>query len=477
MSINQLKPLLFVTLMLLILPSCTKDEGLPASSESTLAENYKGEKGGHPKPHGDGVPLKNEILIDWIDLYLELDRYATGMRPNASARAIAYINLAAYETVARGLHEFDSNRNRIPGFDLEPSDHLPKIDWSVALNVCYAEVMTHFLLNVGSLKQKIDVLRSTRESQVSQNLTKRVIDDSKAWGLSIARQVIEYSKTDLEAEEQIFDPQPTSYEPPVSPGFWTFSAEPERALYPYWQHVRTFLISPGETTSRSPLAYSETPGSSYYQEMLEVYESNNAAKEQDDESLWIAEFWSDDVEGLMFSPPARQLSIAKQLIQKYDLSLGEALYLNLKLGFALNDAAVSTWKYKYQYMVMRPSVYIQNLIDAAYQTNLYRLIYWPNPTFPAYPSGHSCFASAAAGVFIDFFGVETNFTDRSHEGRTEFRGQPRTFKRFDQMAEESGYSRIPLGVHMRMDCEEGLRLGYEISDAINRYNLKRPKTL
>ena len=117
------------------------------------------------------------------------------------------------------------------------------------------------------------------------------------------------------------------------------------------------------------------------------------------------------------------------------------------------------------------SPYIQDNIDATYQTNLYRLIYWPNPTFPAYPSGHSAFASAAAGVFINQFGDSIDFTDRTHESRIEFRGAPRQFTSFTQMAEENGYSRIPLGVHMRMDCDEGLRLGYEISEKqnINEY--------
>ena len=38
---------------------------------------------------------------------------------------------------------------------------------------------------------------------------------------------------------------------------------------------------------------------------------------------------------------------------------------------------------------------------------------------------------------------------------------------------ENGYSRIPLGVHIRIDCTEGLRLGYEISDGVNSYNVKR----
>jgi hypothetical protein len=39
------------------------------------------------------------------------------------------------------------------------------------------------------------------------------------------------------------------------------------------------------------------------------------------------------------------------------------------------------------------------------------------------------------------------------------------------MATENGFSRIPLGVHLRMDCTEGLRLGYEISDAVNSFDL------
>ena len=52
------------------------------------------------------------------------------------------------------------------------------------------------------------------------------------------------------------------------------------------------------------------------------------------------------------------------------------------------------------------------------------------------------------------------FTDFCHQGRTEFRGTPRSFNSFIDMSVEDAYSRIPLGVHFRMDCDEGLRLGY-----------------
>ena len=40
------------------------------------------------------------------------------------------------------------------------------------------------------------------------------------------------------------------------------------------------------------------------------------------------------------------------------------------------------------------------------------------------------------------------------------------------MAEENAYSRVPIGVHVEQDAIEGLRLGYEISDANNSINLQ-----
>ncbi|MFT6809410.1 MAG: hypothetical protein ACJA01_002647 [Saprospiraceae bacterium] len=203
--------------------------------------------------------------------------------------------------------------------------------------------------------------------------------------------------------------------------------------------------------------------------MREAYDENNTARDEHNEDLWIAEFWSDDVENITFHPPARQISIAKQLIDQNILDLEEALHLYLKVGFALNDAAVAAWKY--EYMVMRPNVFIHEFIDPNFQTNLYRLVPCQNPTFPSYPSGHSCFA--AAGVFINFFGNRTRFTDRYHEDKTEFRGAPRSYPNIESMINENAFSRVPLGVHMRMDCQAGVELGHPISSAINGYRLER----
>ncbi len=446
--------------VLVLLSACSDDESLVNNNE-LIDDSIT-----------DVTLADGHLAYAWTNVMLDIERYAQG-RPNGSARAMAYIYLTAYETMVPEMDGYGSMDDRFRGLRIRNSELSDDVDFNIALNTAFAVALDHFLLNLPTEQRAtIEAVSESYEEQLSEGLSDEVITSSKNWGSYVAEQVIAYSEDDEDAEQQLLDPQPLSYEPPTGDGFWTYSAEPERALFPYWgEKARTFIISPNETTTVPPLAYSEEQGSEYYQEMMEVYTVNNEAKTVDTEQLWIAEFWSDDVEGLMISPPVRQISIANQLVTNFDLDLETSLAMYLKLGFALNDAAVAAWKYKYDYMVMRPNVFIHQFIDPDYQTNLYRLVYWPNPSFPGYPSGHSTFASAGAGVMIDYFGNEINFTDRTHEGRDEFLGAPRTFATIEDIAEENAYSRIPLGVHLRMDCTEGLRLGYEIADAINALDM------
>lgn len=460
----KFKPLLLLCLGILFLYSCKDDDSAnPVDPGEEFTENGL-----------SAALLDSDQVVDWMNLFLEMERYCDGMRPNVSARAIGYINLAAYEVVAPGMISLKSNDGSLPDFSITNSLGDKQIDWNIALNACYADVMDHFLLN-GPANQEaaITLLEANNESAYSSNVSAEQILDSKEWGAHVAETIITYSQTDTEAETQSLDPQPTSYVPPVAPGNWVFTAEPERALYPYWESARTFIVPVEQTTTQAPIPYSVVPSSDYYKEMAVAYISNNDARAEDGEQLWIAEFWGDDVLGLTFGPPSRQISIANQLSTQLDANLQQTLHMYLMLGFALNDAAVSAWKYKYQYMVQRPSAFIHEFIDDTFETNLSRLIPWPNPSFPGYPSGHSTFASAAGGVFIDFLGEEVNFTDNSHIGRTEFKGEPRTFSNFRDMAFENAFSRVPLGVHIEIDCAEGLRLGYEISDLINQYDLEK----
>ncbi len=79
----------------------------------------------------------------------------------------------------------------------------------------------------------------------------------------------------------------------------------------------------------------------------------------------------------------------------------------------------------------------------------------------------------AAEVLIDIYGAAYAMTDRCHEGRTEFISTPRDFDSFYEMAQENACSRIPLGVHYRMDCEEVLRMGFAIGRRVNQMAWKK----
>lgn len=478
MTMKSVSKLLLKSCMALVMFSCaTDDESITQLTDNEsveeLAEDETNEDSDLSDKPGTMSDETAQLIVDWNNLWIELDQYTSGMRPNATARALAYIHLAAYETAVHRMEGYTSNGIRLPGLNINDNRRAETIDVNLALNRCYARVIEHFMFNISiNEDSRISTLENQFQNEFSDDFTENMIRDSRDWGNYVASRVIAYSQTDAEAEEQIQDPQPFSYEPPTGDGFWTYSDDAERAWFPYWESVRTFVISPEASSSiPPPITYSEEPSSAYYAEMNEVYEISTAAREENNEDLWISEFWSDDVEGLMMSPPGRQISIAKQLIEQFDMDYQSSLILLLKLGFSLNDASVSTWADKYEYMVMRPNVYIQEFIDADYQTNLYRFIFWPNPSFPGYPSGHSAFASAAAGVFIDQFGDSVDFTDRSHEGRIDFLSTPRQFDSFSEMAEENAFSRVPFGVHIRMDCTEGLRLGYEIAEAVNNFNL------
>lgn len=462
MKFSKIKIAITSCCLAILAYSCANDDDIATTTNSDVISNP--------------VVVSNsttQIIADWNSVWLDIDRYTDAMRPNTTARALAYIHLAGYETAVTNMSGFTSNRDRLPGFTINFNQMDDNVNVNLALNTCYAAVIDHFMFSVSdNAKDAIAALREQTASELEASLTEAQIESSEEWGNYVAQRVIAYSQTDTAAEEQILDPNPSSYVAPVGDGLWRAS-EGESAWFPYWDEVRTFVISAQETSSIAPPdAYSVNPSSGYYATMNEVNTITTAAREESNEDLWIAEFWSDDVEGLMMSPPGRQFSIANQLIEQEDLDYPETLELLLRLGFAINDAAVSAWDDKYTYNAQRPSTYIRENINADFDTNLSRFINSPNPAFPSYPSGHATFAGAASGVFEGFFGGDSvNFTDRTHVGRVEFNGNARSYSSFTQLAQENAYSRVPLGVHIQADSDEGVRLGYEIANAVNGFDM------
>jgi PAP2 superfamily len=456
------KFLLPVLLLALLAQSC-KDIKTP--EEFPLANSYD-----------------SRVYHEWAKRFLEIERYAKGYRPGPCPRALGYMGLSAYECAIPGMPENNSFRNYYVGLELPTAPNGVEIHYPAAVNASYEYLMRRFFFHMENeypdLFNSIQTTYNEMRTEYANATSPEILERSEQWGREVATAIYQWESTDTYGHNAFLDPQPTSYVAPVGPGKW-YSLNGTRPMFPYWGRVRTFAITEADKLCAAPIPYSENPNSLFYTQGEEVY---RVVKQiQDDPGApgsydlkWQGEFWSDDLLNVTFSPPARLLAIADQLVVREDLNFGTATELYAKLGMAISDNGVAIWHSKYHYNVERPDTYIRRVLtqeypDAAnWTTNLNNPLTGQinlTPAFPAYPSGHSGFGGAGSLILSTYFeytdehpGTYT-FTDNCHLGRTDFIGTPRTFTSIAQSGEENAYSRIPLGVHFRMDCDQGLLLG------------------
>ncbi|NOT36842.1 MAG: vanadium-dependent haloperoxidase [Saprospiraceae bacterium] len=457
--------------------SCNRD--VPASTDDRSVKAYG-----------------NKVLFDWNELFLRIDKDALGFRPAPGPRALAYINWATYEACIPGMPEYNSLRNH-PSFvaaNLPVFNTKNEIYWPEVVNEVQSYLMSRmfekvafFSASKGSFLTNADAQRLINELKISnerdfQGKTNNVIfNNSKAWGEEIARAVWEWSKTDVVAHESYLNP--LNNDPSKSkyydwrkfsldatgnriPSKWTPTNDnPDGAMFPFAGEFRTFATTESQKICKAPIRYSEDPSSLYYAQNLEVL--NRSYTNVTYEDAWIGEFWSDDLFGLTFSPPSRLLACLDQIMILDNSKLDKAIYATALLSLSMNDFAVVCWNSKFHYNFERPEHYIKDVLKVTnYESALdhpYTGIEGITPAFPAYPSGHSTFGGGGFFAIAAVYGDHFTFTDRCHQGRTEFVGTPRTYSNLSDAGFEDAMSRIPLGVHVRQDCEEGLRLGKEIA--------------
>lgn len=415
-----------------------------------------------------------EVPVSWFKLLEQVDRYSPGVRPPASSRLFGYIGLAGYEAAVHGMPGNRSLGSHYAGLFLPAPEAGKTYHWPAAVNAAYHQMLVYVYPHIDATdKNRIHDLNNEMEATLQTQTSQETFARSKAFGNAIASAIFDWSRNDVGGHEAWKDPFPVNYQPPQGPGLWQPTwPDYTKALFPYWGQVRTFAMNGADIIAKQPIAWSENPQSQFYAQAKETFEWTNRVNAGTDyEGRWLAEFWSDDFEGVTFTPPMRLLAIATQVIEKERTRLDVAVQIYARMGMAMADAAIAIWNSKFIYNVERPISYIRRNMDANWKSSLNHPItgiQGVTPPFPAYPSGHSGFGGAGAAVLTQFFGNFYSFTDNCHKNRTEFLGTPRSFSSFTQLAEEDAYSRIPLGVHFRMDCDEGIRLGYLAAQRVSQ---------
>jgi hypothetical protein len=458
------KSLLLAALVLMVVQSC-QDEHTPIAVPVTgLTQQYD-----------------SQVYLKWNDLFMEIDRYAKGYRPGPGPRALGYMGFAAYEAVAPGMPGNNSLANLYAGLSI-PAAQDGEHHWPAVVNECYFHMMERYFFHMQNeypqLFGSIQVLRNQLRDQYRKETSNEIFERSEQRGKAVGLAVYEWSATDLVLHNGFLNPQPVNYAPPVGPGKWQPTyPDFSRAMFPYWGKGRMFAMKEGDKLAYPPIPYSENKESLLYNQAEEVFlrvqniKTNGPGAYED---RWIGEFWSDDILNETFAPPTRLIAIANQVVDREGTDLATSAELYAKLGMAMNDCGISIWHSKYHYNVERPVSYIRRVLPSEYPQaanftpildNEPAGIFGFTPPFPAYPSGHSGFGGTGGKILSSFFEFTSShpgtysFTDNCHKDRSEFNGTPRTLSSFRHMAEEDAMSRIPLGVHFRMDCTEGIRLG------------------
>lgn len=419
-----------------------------------------------------------EAALEWNKMFLKIERFAAGYRPGPAPRALAYMGLAAYEACVTGMPENNSLESRYSGLNIPDVEPGVEYHWPTVVCETYSVMMRKFFPSpANDIQTRMNEMEAEMLNKFKGETSQEVFDRSKAYGASVGNAVWDWSATDAYGHDAYLDPfgnydWNTHYD---GPGDWvpTYPG-PGKPMYPFWGSVRTFAIQQNDKLCPPPLPYSESPLSAMYAQAVEVYTANSDAIWPNGQ--WIAEYWSDDLINLTFSPGPRFISIANQVIEKENSDLATALECYAKVGMALNDAAVACWYSKYYYNIERPVSYIQRIIDPNWVPSLDNPLTSDTgitPSFPAYPSGHSTMGAAGAEALTNVFGNHYGMYDNSHEGRSGFNGTPRFFNNFYEMAEENAISRVPLGVHWRMDCTEGVNLGYLCGREVNSLPWKK----
>lgn len=329
--------------------------------------------------------------------------------------------------------------------------------------------------------KSIKALSDKYEKQYQDEVSQEVFTRSKNHGVAVAAAVWDWYRTDEIGFELYNDPfKGNTWQNRINePGAWvpTFPG-PGDGLYALGGQCRTFAIDENLLLCRPYTDYvgnfTDEPGKGIYIQALEVMDQQTSEKSYT--SKWIGEFWSDDLLGVTFSPPTRWIAIANQVFKLEKVNLETAVIASAKTGMALNDAGVGAWNSKFYYNLMRPETYIQENIDPTFEPILNNPLTQEtgiSPSFPAHPSGHSTFSGASSEILSSIFGYSYGMTDRCHENRGDFLGTPRTFESFKQMANEVAWSRVTLGVHFRLDNEEGLIYGTKIANAVNKLPWKK----
>lgn len=428
--------------------------------------------------NGQPAPPAAFVATTWADMTVQTMTMALKNTPTYGSRALGYLGLTMYETVARTARQPRSiARSLCDTLRLPSPNRALSYSPELALNAGQAHLLKAFYKYTRHT-ERIDSLADAVHRYYAAQLQPDVVTRSEQYGRAVAEAIYQWSLTDggHEAQERNF---PAGYVVPTGTGYWKApligQAKTKIPMHPAWGTNRLFVARNGQLPIPKPLPFSTDTASAFYKQNREVWVRSQHLT---DEERAIVLWWGDDP-NLTCSPPGHSYYLATLAVRKSEADLLKAAQTYCRVGLAVADAFVVCWKVKFSYMVERPSSFIASVVKPPpppHETRWYP--FFLEPPFPSFYSGHAVQSAATATVLTALYGDAFSFTDAIHVSRPTLgyvyldKGytltfRPRAYASFWAAARECAESRLLGGIHTRQDNEVGLQEGAKIGQIIN----------
>ena len=395
-----------------------------------------------------------EVATSWFNLITEITRTKPYVPP-PTTRIFAYTGLTLYESVLPGMPSYKSMFEQMTGQAIV-YDKQKEYYWPAAANAAISQILKKLVSNYPAPNvAPIDNLEALNESRFAGLTNAQTLQNSIAFGRSVADAIYEWSKKDgtlaTNGTLEVCPPYVLKGGPgnwvPTPPGFLPASGACQGDL-------RTFI--PGIVTAFRPPAppvYSTEPNSTFYKMAEEVYTTTNNATAND---KLISEAWRDRV-GTNFNTQSHIMRLTVDIMEKEGTNLEDASVIFAKQGIAIFDAIATAIGAKFHYSLLRPITYIHNVMGHTSFSTLY-----PTPQHPSYPAVAPAAANAALVVMEEAWGKNYAFVDSTQES---LYGNW-SYNSFDALAQDVAKSRTHSGLNFKFAVDAGAKLGRDIGNRV-----------
>lgn len=404
--------------------------------------------------------------------------------PTRTSRALAIVHLAMYDAYVGvkggGQKYLTYSPSETPGTnDLQAAQAAVAAAACLTLISLYPRQVETFL----NEHEKFVAMLPDHDPKIAKGL---------AWGTLVAEKMLLARENDGSSVSNAF------YAPSTEPGRHRVDPiDPGQGfLGPLWGKVKPFGISNLTTAipSVDPPAMTTQKYADDFNEVLQKGRDQGGTRMPGETTIGL--FWAYDGARNIGVPPRLYNQVVRAIVKTHGSNEAQNAKLFAMVNVAMADAGIHAWYEKYKYNIWRPVLGIREADMCWGPTGIgdgnpgttgdpyWRPLGSPRtnqpartsftPNFPAYPSGHATFGTAALRITALELGLPATFEfkfvsdelDGLAVGTSGERMHYENKLTIPKAIEENILSRVFLGVHWQFDGREGERIGNEIATLI-----------